>query len=541
MNNLEFTLFNFTFYLLGRSLLRLFKRDKISDEEKIFETKIFIFYTLFGVLFISATTFLLNFFLPLKQYKSYLIAIILLLLLLNIKDISVPKNKIFFLFNYLITPLIIGFSSYNIKFHYDSDVYHLATQSWIINSKIVFGLSKYFIWLGHSSIYEYAQAFLNFGENFIYQHYLNLLFINFLINFLSYHLIFNQKSLFFNISLFVLIYGILDNFGFGGGSNGFIQIQMVGKPDVSVGILFFLISIFIIQGIYKKSPNKFEVQILLLLFTYLIQLRIISVVLIFLLIPYIYKNFRIVKEVLFSSFSIVLIVYNVLWVLKNIIISTCIFFPVKFTCLNSLSWNIQEELSKNTSWVYAYKFDRPFLEFIEEWFNTGHNSQQVPNLLFSFLFLFLVKKLFFSKNDKKYIFLYLNNIFLFLIALYFTFHIRYWFGLVLLFIGTLAINMDLKEKFNFMKSKVLIYILFLILSVGIPRGHSYKYFINNFGYYALTINYDEDEFIKNEDGYGVVAQNNNCFNKFNCSTFQFRENTNIKLKKFLGDYYIFSE
>ena len=159
-------------------------------------------------------------------------------------------------------------------------------------------------------------------------------------------MVFNQKSLFFNISLFVLIYGILDNFGFGGGSNGFIQIQMVGKPDVSVGILFFLISIFIIQGIYKKPPNKFEVQILFLLFTFSIQLRIISVVLIFLLIPYIYRNFKIVKKVLFSPFSIVLIVYNILWILKNIIISTCVFFPVKFTCLNSLSWNIQEELSK---------------------------------------------------------------------------------------------------------------------------------------------------------------------------------------------------
>ena len=32
------------------------------------------------------------------------------------------------------------------------------------------------------------------------------------------------------------------------------------------------------------------------------------------------------------------------------------------------------------------------LNFLEEWFNTGHNSQQIPNLLFSFLILFLLKK-----------------------------------------------------------------------------------------------------------------------------------------------------
>tara|TARA_B100000123_G_C25484864_1_gene320844 strand:- start:180 stop:509 length:330 start_codon:yes stop_codon:yes gene_type:complete len=108
-------------------------------------------------------------------------------------------------------------------------------------------------------------------------------------------------------------------------------------------------------------------------------------------------------------------------------------------------------------------------------------------------------------------------------------------------IGTLAINIELKEKYDFIKSKFVIYILFLILSVGIPRGGSYKYFANNFGYYALTINYEEDEFIKNEDGYGVLAQNNKCYDKFNCTIIQFREKANVNLEKFLGDYYIFTE
>ena len=41
--------------------------------------------------------------------------------------------------------------------------------------------------------------------------------------------------------LFVLVFSILDNFGYGGGRNGFC-IQGVTKQDVTVGILFFLIS-----------------------------------------------------------------------------------------------------------------------------------------------------------------------------------------------------------------------------------------------------------------------------------------------------------
>ena len=106
----------------------------------------------------------------------------------------------------------------------------------------MFGLTKFFIWLGHSSLYEYAQAYLNFQGNYIYQHYLNILFVVFFINFLCFHLYKFKNSYFFNLSFFILIFGILDNFGVGGGSNGFIQIQMVGKPDVGVGVLYLLIS-----------------------------------------------------------------------------------------------------------------------------------------------------------------------------------------------------------------------------------------------------------------------------------------------------------
>ena len=79
----------------------------------------------------------------------------------------------------------------------------------------------------------------------------------------------------------------------------------------------------------------------------------------------------------------------------------------------------------------------------------------------------------------------------------------------------------------------MIYILFFDSISGNTERRFYKYFANNFGYYALTINYEEDEFIKNEDGYGVLAQNNKCYDKFNCTIIQFREKANVNLEKFL--------
>ena len=44
------------------------------------------------------------------------------------------------------------------------------------------------------------------------------------------------------VSIFVLIFGILDNFGYLGGRNGFIYFENLGKQDVTFSILFFISS-----------------------------------------------------------------------------------------------------------------------------------------------------------------------------------------------------------------------------------------------------------------------------------------------------------
>ena len=41
---MNFIVFNFTFYFLGRSLLRVFKRDKNSDDEKKFSKQKYLYF-----------------------------------------------------------------------------------------------------------------------------------------------------------------------------------------------------------------------------------------------------------------------------------------------------------------------------------------------------------------------------------------------------------------------------------------------------------------------------------------------------------------
>ena len=68
----------------------------------------------------------------------------------------------------------------------------------------------------------------------------------------------------------ILIFSLLYNFGFGGGRNGYLYIQSVGKQDVAIAIIYFLVSIFILYSLKEKkfSNNEIVFLTLVLLFLY---------------------------------------------------------------------------------------------------------------------------------------------------------------------------------------------------------------------------------------------------------------------------------
>ena len=73
----------------------------------------------------------------------------------------------------------------------------------------------------------------------------------------------------------ILIFSLLDNFGFGGGRNGYLYIQSVGKQDVAIAIIYFLVSIFILYSLKEKFSNN-EIVFLTLVLLFLYQLKISS-------------------------------------------------------------------------------------------------------------------------------------------------------------------------------------------------------------------------------------------------------------------------
>ena len=144
---------------------------------------------------------------------------------------------------------------------------------------------------GMSSIYEYVSAFFWLENSFILLHFLNLIFFHFLYLVLIDNLNNSSNNILRNSSLFILLFSLLDNFGING-RNGFLYVQGVTKQDIAVGVIFFILCRSIIVQIYKNKINEDDLFIVVLLSLLIIQIKLSSISIAFLLIYYLYFIFK---------------------------------------------------------------------------------------------------------------------------------------------------------------------------------------------------------------------------------------------------------
>jgi hypothetical protein len=204
-----------------------------------------------------------------------------------------------------------------------------------------------------------------------------------------------------------LIFSILDNFGIGGGNNGFITIQTIGKPDVAFGVLFFLATILILNSIVENSMDSRELLILTLFQVFLIQLKTFGYFLSPLYLFYFYKLVKKEKEnikhLVIQVLPPVFILFS--WYIKNIITSGCILFPIENFCFSKLSWYEKGTASSIATWgrdtPRVYKFDQNFFEWFRVWYELDHNKQVVPNFLITVLAILYLKLYFYLIKEKK--------------------------------------------------------------------------------------------------------------------------------------------
>ncbi len=529
--NILLTIASFSFVtLLGRAIYNiLLKRFLFS--EIISDIKIQYFYPLISLFFIGNLIIFINFFYPIKYFVIPLIALSLSFI---VYDIFKNKFEEYFnlenLISFIFTPGFLGISTYGVWMGWDTGLYHVPHQLIIRDSSIIFGLTNLNIWFGWSSIIEYISSILWIENNFIMLRVLEIIFFCFLFNLIFYFYFQKENKFYKNISLGIILFAFLDNFGYMGGGNGFVPILSVGKYDAALGILFFVLSIMIINAFIKEEFENSTLLFLMIFSLFAVQIKQTGAYVIFLLVPYIYKfilkNKISILKIL--KLNLLPLVVSVMWLIKNVITTSCLFFPARFTCLSFLPWTEEVQLNYvEETMIYSPISLNSKLSIGEQfniWFNFSKNSQffiNFPISLLTIIFMFIV----FFKYTKSEKNIFITNIFIFFISLNIIFwylsnygNVRYGFGLWMLVIAFVAYKYK-DSEFKLENQKIVNY-LFLIVFVSsiaqIPRGYSYESFVNlKYKPYILSIEYGTS-YLQSNYGWGVYPETVQCWDIPNC-------------------------
>lgn len=548
VNYLTLLLFYVFLFFIGRgsaivlSKFNIIQLKNFDENEKLFFIPLNNFYPIIGLFLIGNLSIISNFFISLNLI--YKISIFSILMFANIFKESQFKIKFQEKFLLFVTLPLLSVSNYNTGLSYDAGLYHLNYQNWLQEEKIVLGLSNFHSRFGYSSIYDFISTNFWYKENFLVIHMLNLIFISFF--FIAIHQIYSGTNLMqIKIGIMgVLLYGFLDNFGYSGGKNGFIEIEGVTKYDTPFGIIYFLTLLFISIFFYQKKISNIEISIILIFAIFSFQMRVsgalLFIPLIFLLIKS--KKLQSLKQ------NKILILFGIFNILKNMLTTGCLYFPIEFTCFNSLSWYqngyaLTERKSISYS-LRAYDYGDSFYDWFEIWINKyDYNLPTLKNFLVAFIFINLLKIIL---SDKVKVSL-ISSLFL----MFNLFVLAYWilsapsfrygigFFVSLVYFGTFFEVKSLKYK-NLISHKNFIFLLFFTI-ILLPRSTNYQNLVRN-PFEVTSISPLTIEYIKKVEGFGYspLQDNEVCWiNKF-CSP-KYSSMTQLKENKFGYLYFVIDE
>jgi len=513
---IQYILFNSLIYFFGRGsviALRAISKNKFNFfESKFLGLPSNFFYHILGLFFVGNTVFIINFFTGVDNLFTY--SFFLVILFSNLFKIKKIKLNLIGTINHLVTPALLSITSIGMGLHNDASLYHMAYQNWLRTEKIVIGLSNLHGRFGFSSIYDHISSIFWIDNNYILLHFLNLIFFGIFFNFLVFNLFLNKKGFLFYSSLFVLGFGLLDNFGISGGRNGFIYIEGVGKQDVAFAVIFFIASTLFLDTFLRKDFSIESLIILTLLTLFSTQLRVMGGSLLIFEIIFIlsflkkssFKN-------LFAALS-PFIVLTFLWLLKNLIISGCLFYPIESLCFTSFNWYVDGQATKEATataeFFYGLSTEENIIAWYKHWFASDFNKTLSYNFGISYIILFLARVVFFKATEIDF---KTTGITILFLAANFYFWInnapgiRFLMGSLLVAVNLLAIG-NLALRFN-SKTFKLIYnfkILLLLITTCIallPRSYQYSVFANT----PAEVHYikaSEVELKKNPAGWGFL-------------------------------------
>ncbi len=526
------------YFLLGIFYIFLGKLSfdfLIVNKKKNFEIKQIYtsFYPLIGIFIFGNVLLIFNFFTGLNKVSIFLFFLILfgISLIRNFKILSNYKLYFFNLSILLISGTNIGISK-------DANLYHLQSQAWLRDEKIIFGLSNINPYLGYSSIFEYINSLLWIENNYILIHFISLYIIACVFD-LVFKFIRSDSNYLNNIGYVFLIVGFLDNFGFSGGRNGFLFLQETFKYDQIFSSLF-LMTLILFLFIYKFSDKETGFTLFFFMTVFTIQTRFTGhIILLLFLFLIINKKFPLINKK-----NIVPVFLYLIFVFKNFLYSSCLWFPVSFTCIKIAPWHQPKQadyisnLVLNTNKLPNSKATDTifFKDFIDEFLIT-----QI-DYVFNFLITLLIIIIFFLVFSKKLminIFQISGSIILFFVWIFIapTYRFGVPFFLSIYFIIS-YLYLD-KVNINFSKNLKNMFILplFFFVILAIIRGDSILE-LQNLNSISLVVEKKEIEFVNIEDNWWISPRDDD---SFLCGTYKYCyvENFESRKIKYLNNYFYF--
>ena len=441
---------------------------------------------IWGIILISFTSLIINFLLPLNIIVNSVV-FILICGYFFYENFFNQDIKKFFKKSILTTSLAFILIIHSNVNNPDALLYHLPYIKILNDFKILIGSFNIHHRFAHTSIIQYTSSFFNLlfiGKNGVLIP-LSILVSSFLIYFLKeFKILFKKNNTRIN-SLIIFFILVISLYSFNRYSN-------YGN-DAPVHLFYFLIFVYIFKYNldFKNNVLLKKITLISLFCFFLKPFYIIAglIPLTFLIFNQNYKNF------FQSIFFIFLSFFSITWFLKNFLISSCLIYPLKFTCFNNIIWSNPTEVEKQNllgevmskSWqdrsdmsISMIDYNKNF-EWVSTWFDNHFIviiEKFVPIILFLILFLIFI---FFSKiYSKKKSFFIQNFVIYFLLGvnllgfiLWFIKFPIYRYGQSYLFSSVLftfyicffnKINIDLLSKYKKLFSLIIIIMFFGIIA-----------------------------------------------------------------------------
>ena len=313
----------FFYYIFGTLISNNLKSSTINLSKNIIH----------GAILTSFISLLLNFFTPLTKEVNSLAFLIILFFIIIYSNFN-PKHKLYiskkhFIFLVLISSItyILLFASHT--YRPDAGLYHLPFVKILNSEKIIFGLANLHFRFGHTSIIQYLSA-INFnlitginGIGIPSAIIASAVILNLFSKF-KFHVVKKQYNFHFYYLLGILIYIFLK-------MNRYSEF---GNDAPAHYLTFYFFSEFLK---IKKNDLNIDKLLNISFVALFIVLNKITLILIFII-----PTVLIIKNkffVIFKKFKFYLIlIFGLSWIIKNIIMSGCLIYPVKITCYENLAW-----------------------------------------------------------------------------------------------------------------------------------------------------------------------------------------------------------